>query len=105
MEILATERIVAAYLQSLYVEGQIALSDAELPRAKLWLSRQLQANRVLHAATKSLLLIRELLPPAGPPAALAANGTAPAKLNGKGRLADAINGNGSSPKRPIVPPP
>ena len=65
LEILLVERVVAAWLQVQYVEGQIALADAEIPRAKFWLQRQLQANRLLHAATKSLLLIRELLP-AGP---------------------------------------
>ena len=87
---------MAAYLQSLYVEGQIALADAEIPRAKFWLQRQLQANRLLCAATKSLLLVRELLPPEGPPVALVANGTATAKLNGKSRLAIGVNGDGSS---------
>ena len=45
--------------------------------------------------TKSLLLIRELLPPAGPPAALAANGTAGTRLKGKGRLAAGANGKAS----------
>ncbi len=96
LEIMAVERVAAAWLQVQYVEGQIALADAEIRRAKFWLQRQLQANRLLHAATKSLLLIRELLPPEGPPAALATNGTATSNLNGKGRLAVGMNGNGST---------
>jgi hypothetical protein len=97
LELLATERVVAAWLQTQHVEGQIALSDEEIPKAKFWLQRQLQANRLLHAATKSLLLIRELLPPAAAPAALAANGTATTKINGKSRLA--VGANGHKPSR------
>jgi hypothetical protein len=96
LELVITERIVAAYLQSLYIDGQVALTDAELPKARLWLQRQLQANRLLCAATKSLLLVRELLPPEGPPAELAADASTPAKLNGKGRLAIGTNGMGSA---------
>jgi hypothetical protein len=99
LEILAVERVVAAWLQVQYVEGQIALGDAELPKAKFWLQRQLQANRLYHAATKSLLLIRELLPPAAEPVALAAHGTAIATLNGTSRLAVCVNGDRSSHKR------
>lgn len=53
---------------------------------------------------KSLLLIRELLPPEGPPAALAANGTVDAKLNGKGRFAVGVNGNGPSQQRKAAAP-
>ena len=99
LEIMAVERVVAAWLQTQYVEGQIALADAEIPRAKFWLQRQLQSNRLLHAATKSLLLIRELLPPEGPPAAFAANATAAAKLNGKDRLSVSANGHRPSRQR------
>ena len=99
LEILATERIVAAWLQVQHVEAQIALADGEIVKAKFWLQRQLQANRLLHAATKSLLLIRELLPPAAEPAALVAHGTAIATLNGTSRLAVCVNGDGSSHKR------
>ena len=95
LELPITKRIVAAWLQVQFVEGQIALADAEIPRAKLWLQRQLQANRLLHAATKSLLLIRELLPPAGPPAALTPSKTADAAANGHHRFAVSTNGNGS----------
>ena len=104
LEILVVERIIAAQMQVQHVEGQIALSDGDIPGAKFWLHRQLQANRLLHAATKSLLLIRELLPPEGPPVALAATGTADAKLNGKDRLGIGVNGNGSThPPTPAVP--
>jgi hypothetical protein len=104
LELLITERIVAAWLQVRHVEGQIALADAEIPRAKFWLQRQLQANRLLCAATKSLLLIRELLPPEGPPAALATNGTDTTKRNGSAHqppaaaLANRINGRAKNGK-------
>jgi hypothetical protein len=47
-------------------------------------------------------LIRELLPPEGPPAELAANATNPAKVDGKGRLA--IGGDGvTHPPTPTAP--
>ena len=103
LELLVVERVVAAWLQVQHVEGQIALADAEIPRAKFWLQRQLQANRLLHTATKSLLLIRELLPPDGPPAGLADNGTAHATLNGKNRLSIGGNGDGSAHHRTTGP--
>ncbi len=94
LEILCTERIVASWLHVQYIEGQIALSDGEIPRARFWLQRQLQANRLYHAAVKGLMLVRELLPREGPPEALAASGPTSAKLNGKGRLALHANGDG-----------
>ncbi len=105
LELLAVERVVAAWLQVQHVEMQIALADDEIPKAKFWLQRQLQANRLYHAATKSLLLIRELLPPAAPPTALAANGTAGAAPHCNGRLLDSANGESShrKPKSDTVP--
>jgi len=95
LELLAVQRVVAAWLQLQHVESQIALADDDLPRAKFWLQRQLQANRLYHAATKSLLLIRELLPPPAPPAALAANGKADTALRRNGRLPESVNGEAS----------
>lgn len=102
LELLAVQRVVAAWLQMQHVEAQIALAEDDLPKAKFWLQRQLQANRLFNAAMKALLLIRELLPPEGPPAELTANATNPAKVNGKGRLP--IGGDGVTyPPTPTAP--
>jgi hypothetical protein len=99
LELLAVERVVAAWLQVQHVEMQIGLADGQVATAKFWLQRQLQASRLYHSATKSLLLIRELLPPATEPAALAAHGTAVAKLNGNSRFVVGGNANASSRRR------
>jgi hypothetical protein len=95
LELLAVQRVVAAWLQMQHVEAQIALADADLPKAKFWLQRQLQANRLYHAATKSLLLIRDLLPAAAPPATLGANGAADTGVRRNGRLPATVNGEAS----------
>jgi hypothetical protein len=86
LEIVCVERIVASWLQVQYVEGQFGASDGDIQRGRYWLQRQLQANRLYHAAVKSLLLVRQLLPAEGPPAALTATGTTAAKLNGAGAV-------------------
>jgi hypothetical protein len=95
LELLAVQRVVAAWLQMQHVEAQIALADTDLPKARFWLQRQMQANRLYHAATKSLLLIRDLLPAAAPPAALATNGTAETTPHRNGRLPASANGEAS----------
>lgn len=104
LELLAVDRVVAAWLQLQHVEMQIALADGEVPTAKFWLQRQLQANRLYHAATKSLLLIRELLPPAAPPAALTKNDVAQISPYRDGRLpgnGEASHGKTKSEAVPI----
>lgn len=96
LEVMAVDRVCAARAYLEHVEAQCAKAEAEIPIAKFWMSRQRQAHNLYHNAVKSLLLIRTLLPPEGPPAALTANGTATTKLNGKGRLGIGVNGDGSS---------
>ena len=96
LETLAVDRLIAARMHLEHVEAQCAKAEGEIPLAKFWLARQRQAHNLYHNAVKSLLLVRELLPPAAPPAALAANGTPTAKLNGNGRFAIGVNGDGSS---------
>jgi hypothetical protein len=101
LELLAVERVVAAWLQVQHVESQIVLADGEIHRAKFWLQRQLQASRVYHAAVKSLLLVRELLPPATEPSSLASNGTGDSTANHNGQLRP--NGKAGSPSRQPEP--
>lgn len=95
-ELLAVQRVVASWLYLQHVESQCARAEQDAATAKLWLIRQQQASRIYLGAMKSLVLVRQLLPAATEPAALAANGTATAKLNGKGRLPVAANGDGHS---------
>ncbi len=104
LEIVAAQRVVAAWLQVQHVEAQIAVADGEVTKAKFWLQRQLQANRLLHAATKSLLLIRELLPPGAPPAAITANGTSDTGIRRDGRMAASANGKASRHSEPDAVP-
>ena len=85
VELLMVERVVACWLQVQYVESQIALADGELLKARFWLQRQMQANRLYHAATKALMLVREVLPPAAPPAALAADAAGETVVQRNGR--------------------
>ena len=68
LELLAAQRLVAAWMYLQHVEVRCAQAEGDLPAAKFWLVRQQQAHRVYHAAVKSLLLVRELLPAAAPPA-------------------------------------
>jgi len=85
LETVAVDRLVAARTYLEYVESQCAKAEGEMSSARFWLLRQQQAHRNYHSAVKSLLLVRELLPSEGPPAALTANGNS--------RLAVSMNGN------------
>ena len=76
VELLAVERVVASWLYLQHVETQCANEDGDVATAKHWLLRQQQAHRIHLGAVKSPMLVRELLPSATQPAALAANGTA-----------------------------
>jgi hypothetical protein len=98
LETLAVDRLIAARMYVEHVESQCAKAEGEIPLAKFWLARERQAHNLYHSAVRSLLLVRTLLPPAEPPPALSPNGTA-TKLNGNGRLAIGVNGDGSSYQR------
>ena len=76
---LPVDRLLTARMYLEHVEAQCSKAEGEIPVAKFWLLRQQQAHRIYHGAVKSLLLIRELLPSEGPPAALGTNGTATTK--------------------------
>ena len=89
LETLAVDRLIAARMYLEHVEAQCTKAEDEIPVAKFWLARQRQAHNLYHCAVKSLLLVRELLPAAAPPAALGAND--------KGRFDGALNGNRASP--------
>jgi hypothetical protein len=99
LETVAVDRLIAARMYVEHVESQCAKAEGEIPLAKFWLARQRQAHNLYHSAVRSLLLVRTLLPPAEPPAPLAANGTDTTNLNGNGRLAIGVNGDGSSHQR------
>ena len=85
LELLAVERVVAAWLALQHVETQCAKAEGDVAVAKFWLQRQQQAHRLYQAAVKSLLTIRELLPSQSSPlwAPHGTNGDLPERVNGQ----------------------
>jgi hypothetical protein len=88
LETVAVERLVTAKVYLDYIETQCAKAEGEITSARFWLLRLQQAHRNYHSAVKSLLLVRELLPPAGLPTALTTNGNS--------RFVVSMNGNSSA---------
>ena len=77
LEVLAIERVVAAWLQVQYVDGLCARGESEASIVKLWLQRQRQAHRLHEAAVKSLLMVRALLAHSLPVAPVPSNSCQP----------------------------
>jgi len=73
LERLVAQRVVQCWLQVQHVDIAAADTDMPLPQARFWASRQGQAHRRFISAVKSLTMIRALLPPAAPRAAIAAS--------------------------------
>lgn len=67
LEILAAERVVAAWLGLQWVETHCARAEGDVRVAGFWLRRQAQAARLYDSAVKSMLLMRELLPSSNEP--------------------------------------
>ena len=71
LEKMAIERIILCWLQLQHAELRFLDSQQNLGWAKYWLRRQEQADKLYRAALGSLMLIRDLLPPAAPSSAVA----------------------------------
>jgi hypothetical protein len=68
LEEMAIHRIVASWLNIQTVDFMCAQADGELEKAKLWLKRQEQAQKMFNSTLKGLVLIRQYLSPDAPPA-------------------------------------
>ena len=67
LETMAVERVVATWLMLQYTEMRFLQAQKDLGWARYWLRRQEQADKLYRAAIGSLVLIRDMLPPAAPP--------------------------------------
>lgn len=93
LEILGAERVVASWLQLQWVQSACERVEGDIRSATFWLKRQGQAEKLYHAAIRSLLLMRTLLPAAVRPVLglIDRDGTAAESVTSNGR----INGHGS----------
>lgn len=83
LEVLCVQRVVAAYLHCQYADIRAASADGRMDVPNnTWAKRQELAEKRYERALKSLKLVRQMLPEAGPAEAAKSNAV-PSKTNGQ----------------------